>query len=238
MKLTPGALLDAPKYYNDIGNGLYNTELTVVLRDLQLENDNDAMPAVLAKYLPTATHILDFTNNELSAIPDLRTQASISTLLLSRNRIFKVDGYCLPCHLRSLTLANNGIAKLEDLQGLSNSPKTLQNLVLRGNQACYLEDYRLCIISLVPQLQALDFTKISDEERQKARLFRLSDANNKKEPKQHDDHKDTLDKETEIMNIVVNKMDTDVRANLKKQLANATTLDEMERIEKLLSGGV
>ncbi|SCU98939.1 LAFA_0G20978g1_1 [Lachancea sp. 'fantastica'] len=240
MKLTPGALIDAPKYYNNIGNGTHNTEMTVVLRDLQLENDNEAMPAVIRKYLPSATQILDLTNNDLTAIPDLRAKTSITTLLLSRNRIHGIDGSSLPRHLRSLVLANNGISKLGDLQGLRKSPRTLRNLVLRGNQVCYLENYRLYTLSLVPQLQTLDFSKISDDERQKARLFKSADLSKETGVNQQADQraKTPRDKDGEVMSVVLEKMDTDVREKLKEQLANAATLEEMERIEKILTGGL
>ncbi|CEP62469.1 U2 snRNP complex subunit LEA1 LALA0_S05e06348g [Lachancea lanzarotensis] len=240
MKLTPGALIDAPQYYNNIGNGKYDTELTVVLRDLHLENDNEAMPAVFGKYLPSATQILDLTNNDLTFIPDLRGKTSIKTLLLSRNRIHDINGSFLPRHLRSLALANNGISKLEDLKGLRKSPKTLQNLILKGNQVCYLENYRIYTLSLIPQLQTLDFTKISDEERRKASLLKLSASSNENKAEQRIDQaiETPRDKEGEIMGIVLDKMDTDVRENLKQQLANAATLEEMERIEKILTGGI
>ncbi|SCU93399.1 LANO_0E03774g1_1 [Lachancea nothofagi CBS 11611] len=240
MKFTPGAVIEAPKYYHNYFDGVHDTDLCVIMRDLQLENDADAMPAVLAT-LPDATHTLDLTNNELSAIPDLRNQANIETLLLSRNRIFQIDGRFLPYKIRRLTLASNGISNLADLDGLRSSPSYLQNLNLRGNSVCYLENYRLYVISLAPQLKVLDFTKISEEEHREAHSFKLRNAHQAHHEASNNGHPQqsrAKDKEAEVMSIVVNKMDSGVRENLKKQLASATTLEEMERIEKLLSGGV
>lgn len=46
------------------------------------------------------------------------------------------------------------------------------------------------------------------------------------------------DKTMEIMNLVVSKMTVERRNELKKQLAEATSLEEIARLEKLLSGGV
>ncbi|SCU93214.1 LADA_0G01904g1_1 [Lachancea dasiensis] len=237
MKFTPGIVLDAPQYYNNHINGICDSELTVVLRDLQLESDDEAMPGVLAK-LPEAVEILDLTNNELSVMPNLRDRARIHTLLLSRNRILRVEARFLPCHLRRLTLASNGIANLEDLLGLKSSPATLENLNLRGNNVCYMENYRLYVLSMLPQLKVLDFTNVSNEERHQAQKFASQRANVTPKSVAVKPQPRNTDKATEVMSLVVGKMDADVRENLKRQLESAKTLEEMQKIEKLLSGGV
>ncbi|CUS23169.1 LAQU0S08e03642g1_1 [Lachancea quebecensis] len=232
MKITPSVVLDAPTYYVSHFNGTYDTEKCVVVRDLGIECDEEAMPAVLAK-LPKSTHILDLTNNELNEIPDLSAHNEIMTLLLGRNRISKIDGRRLPRRLRRLVLASNAIEQLAALEGLRDAPKTLENLSLRGNGVCHLEDYRVFVVSRAPQLKTLDFTKVGDQERSAGRKFRKSPGKGTA-PLQ----KEFKDKNEELMDVIVGKMSDEVRNRLKDELAAASTLDEIERIEKLLSGGV
>lgn len=232
MKFSPSVIIDAPKYYQNHFDGRHDTNLCVVLRDLGLECDTEAMPAVLAKLIPS-THTLDLTNNELDRIPELRNHGSITTLLLGRNKVASVDGALLPFGLRRLVLANNGIESFQALDGLSKAPKTLENLNLRGNNVCHLEDYRLRVVGQMPQLKILDFTKVSDQERAASKKFKVTSGDDvptlKSKPR---------DKAVEVMELVVGKMSEDVRNQLKAELANATTLAEIERIEKLLSGAV
>lgn len=232
MKITPSVVLDAPTYYVSHFNGVYDTEKCVVIRDLGIECDDEAMPAVLAK-LPKPTHVLDLTNNELNQIPDLSAHDEITTLLLGRNRISKIDGRRLPRRLRRLVLSNNGVEQLAALEGLRHAPKTLENLSLRGNSVCHLEDYRVFALSRAPQLKTLDFTKISDQERNAGCKFRSSPGKDIAPSRQ-----EFKDKNEEIMDVIVGKMSDEVRNRLKDELAAASTLDEIERIESLLSGGV
>lgn len=238
MKFTPSIVIDAPQYYVDHFNGKYNVDKCVILRDLQLETDSESMPSSL-KHLTKPTHILDLTNNDLIMIPDLSSRDDIHTLLLARNNIVDIDGRLLPMNIQNLTLSNNSIRRFEDLQRLRRVPKTLKNLILIGNQVCHLANYREQVLRLVPHLETLDFQNVSTEERKNATTFsRQADGETLAPVSASAKDNKSRDKTMEIMNLVVSKMTVEKRNELKKQLAEATSLEEIARLEKLLSGGV
>ncbi|QHS76528.1 U2 snRNP complex subunit LEA1 [Saccharomyces paradoxus] len=238
MKFTPSIVIDAPQYYVDHYNGKYNVDKCVILRDLQLETDSESMPSSL-KHLTKPTHILDLTNNDLIMIPDLSSRDDIHTLLLARNNIVDIDGRLLPMNIQNLTLSNNSIRRFEDLQRLRSVPKTLKNLILLGNQVCHLANYREQVLRLVPHLETLDFQNVSTEERKNATMFsRQADGEMLGPVSASTKDNKSRDKTMEIMNLVVSKMTVERRNELKKQLAEATSLEEIARLEKLLSGGV
>ncbi|CAI4052840.1 U2 snRNP complex subunit LEA1 SKDI_16G0660 [Saccharomyces kudriavzevii IFO 1802] len=238
MKFTPSLVLDAPQYYVDHFNGKYNVDKCVILRDLQLEIDSESMPSSL-KHLTKPTHILDLTNNDLIMIPDLSSRDDIHTLLLARNNIVDVDGRLLPMNIQNLTLSNNGIRRFEELQSLRRAPKTLKNMTLLGNQVCHLANYREQVLRLVPHLETLDFQNVTADERKNAsRLSGQMNSGISRSVGTTVKDNETRDKTIEIMNLVVSKMTVERRNELKKQLAEATSLEEIARLEKLLSGGV
>ncbi|QLG71061.1 hypothetical protein HG535_0B00990 [Zygotorulaspora mrakii] len=236
MKITPSVVIDAPEYYVDHFNGKYNLDKCTILRNLRLESDSEAMSSSL-KHIAKPTRVLDFTNNELILIPDLQLRTDIHTILLGRNQISHVDGKALPSRLVNLVLASNNIAHFEQLNGLQASPKTLKNVVLRGNQVCHLQGYREYVVRLLPQLEVLDFTRVTPKDREKSKVespigapsMSISSDNFRNEPR---------DKSMEIMNLVVGKMSEEKRKVLNQQLKNATSLAEIAKIEKLLSGRV
>ncbi|CCE65066.1 hypothetical protein TPHA_0J02460 [Tetrapisispora phaffii CBS 4417] len=238
MKFTPGIVDEAPGYYVDHFNGKYDVDKTVILRDMSLETDSEVMEPSL-KQLSKPTHILDLTNNLLTGFPTLRERADIHTMLLSRNHINTINGKLLPRNLVNLVLAHNSIDSFEQLKGFKNSPSTLVNLTLRGNSICHLENYRLHVIKYLPQLQILDFSKVKDAERKESEKLQAYDQTITPLDDNSGSRKRKLeDSALDIMHIVVGKMSEETKKDLKRQLATATSLEEIERIEKLLSGGI
>lgn len=232
MKFTPSVLLDAPTYYVDHFNGKHDVDKCTSLRNLQLETDTESMPPSLRR-LPRPTHILDLTNNELTFLPDLRTRSDIHTMLVSRNQITVIDGRLLPGRIRNLVVANNNVSTLEQLNGLKNAPQSLENLVLRGNQVCHLQGYREHVLRTVPSLTVLDFERVTQRERLRSKEIKESEIAS--EAAVTDVKRD---KTSEIVDLVVSRMSEERKNELKEQLVNATSLAEIARIEKLLSGGV
>lgn len=236
MKFTPSVVFDAPEYYVDHFNGRYSVDKCTILRNLQLETDSEAMTSSF-KHLKKPTNILDLTNNELIAVPDLYLRTDIHTVLCSRNQIAHLDGKVLPRLIRYLVLANNNITSLEQLKGLKTSPTTLKNLVLRGNQVCHLQGYREFVLRLLPHLEVLDFERVTNEERQRVKkIGPINLSGNAKNSTPSNGA--TRDKTLEIMHLVVGKMTEEKKKELNEQLAGATSLAEIARIEKLLSGGI
>lgn len=266
MKFTPGAVEDAPSYYVDHDNGKYNTQKCVILRNLGLEGDDIAMPASL-NHLAKPTHILDLTNNDLVFFPDLHHRDDIETLLLSKNRLMVLDAALLPSKLRSLSLAFNGIENFDALNPLSHCPSTVRDLVLIGNPICHLSEYRQRILALVPSLEVLDFKLVSQAEKAQAVKDHVAVMKKIKEDNRqiHQRKKKALaagvdgkntfgrntkslteaakvtkprDKTIEVMNTVVGKLTEEKKKKIREQLANASSMEELERLERLLTGGV
>ena len=101
---------------------------------------------------------IDLTDNELSTLENLPQLLRLSTLLLSNNRISKVENnFAEMCPaLENLVLSNNRIAKFEDLNRLSTCT-TLIRLSLVGNVVTQLPNYRLYTIFKLPSLRQLDY---------------------------------------------------------------------------------
>lgn len=238
MKFTPSVVIDAPGYYVDHCSGGKNTDKCIILRDKQLESDSESMPVSL-KHLSKPTNILDLTNNELKELPNLRNRTDIHTLLLGRNDIKYVNGKGLPRHLRNLVLANNNISSISQLKGLHYAPKTLTNLSLRGNPICHLQDFRIHVIRYIPKLQVLDFQNVTKEERRLANSKIENRGDMVKDQLQKvsvSKNRERKDKNIELMNFVIGKMSEERKKELKQQLSNAKSLDEIMKLEKLLSG--
>lgn len=242
MKFLPSTVIDAPSYYVEFFDGKHETDKVVVLRDLKLESDLITMNTSLQN-LSKPTHILDLTDNNLTSLPDLRSRKDIHSLLLAKNRICYTDGKLLPAKLKNLILSNNGITTLSQLNGLKYAPKSLENLALRDNQIVHLEGYRNYILTLLPNLLILDFKKVTKEERKLVaespsiieEAQGTADANSTITLSVNEIEQN---KTLELMQNVVKTMTSERKNELKQKLANATSLDEIERLESLLSGGI
>jgi U2 small nuclear ribonucleoprotein A' len=114
---------------------------------------------------------IDLCDNAVARLDGLPRLLRLRQLLLANNRIAKVApglGELLP-GLHTLVLTNNRLAELRDLAPLAAFKKTLTLLSLRGNPCAARPGYRLYVISLLPALKVLDFTKVKAQEREAAR---------------------------------------------------------------------
>jgi hypothetical protein len=106
---------------------------------------------------------LDLTDNDIRALSNFPVLYRLKTLLLSNNRISKIDPELLTNYLPNLTtlvLTNNAIAELSDLQGLAGA-RFLEHLVLLDNPLTKKKYYRLYVIWRLPTVRVLDFTKVA-----------------------------------------------------------------------------
>lgn len=238
MRFTPSIVIDAPGYYVDHFHNKKNVDKCLILRDKQLESDSDSMPASF-RHLPRPINILDLSGNELQLLPNLRDRRDIHTLLVSGNNIKYINGKQLPCHLQNLIISNNDISSFSQLKKLHHAPKSLKTLSLRGNPVCHLQDYRLHVLRYVPHLKVLDFQNVTKEELKNANkpLENKSAVSNDEPTTSIDTPAEKKDKNVELMNIVVGSMSEEQRNEIKQKLANATSLNEIMELERLLSGG-
>ncbi|KAF9924667.1 U2 small nuclear ribonucleoprotein A' [Linnemannia zychae] len=235
MKLTPDLISRAPCYLN-------------ALQDRELDLRSHKIPAIenlgVTKDLNDS---LDLTDNDIRSLSNFPVLYRLKTLLLSNNRISKIDPDLLSTYLPNLTtlvLTNNALAELSDLQGLSGG-KFLEYLVLLDNPLTKKKYYRLYVIWKLPTVRVLDFTKVTLKERQEAKkLFdgksgpsalAESIAATKSAASTFEPGEGVpLPLKSNVPTLNMSKEDQD---KIKAALAKATTLDEISRLERALKEG-
>ena len=113
---------------------------------------------------------IDFTDNDITSLTNFPLSPRLNTLLCARNRIQSVDkrlGEMVP-NLTTLVLTSNLVKEMGDLEGLSGCGK-LTHLSLIENPVAKKEHYRSYVIWLCPSVRFLDFRKVKDVERERAK---------------------------------------------------------------------
>jgi hypothetical protein len=113
---------------------------------------------------------IDLTDNDISALANFPLQPRLRTLFLAQNRIATIAptlSSSIP-NLTTLVLAKNRIAELADLDPLTGFKK-LTHVSLLGNPVANKEHYRAWLVWRVPSVRFLDFIKVTERERQRAR---------------------------------------------------------------------
>ncbi|KAJ3952887.1 Serine/threonine-protein kinase, partial [Colletotrichum tropicale] len=113
---------------------------------------------------------IDFTDNDIQVLGNFPLSPRISTLLLARNRVSSIQPTlpnAIP-NLQQLVLAANNLAELADLDTLAGF-KRLTHLVLADNPVTKRENYRYWVVWRCPTVRFLDYSKVKEAEREKAR---------------------------------------------------------------------
>ncbi|ORY96786.1 leucine-rich repeat-domain-containing protein [Syncephalastrum racemosum] len=229
MKLTTDLINDSVSRINPL------KDRELVLRDLKipvLENLG------ITKDL---NDTIDFTNNDLRVLGNFPRMPRLQNLLLTNNRINRIEPLdeFIP-NLKSLILTNNAIQELGDLEPLVKC-KRLHYLSLVDNPVTKKEYYRLYLIHKMPQLRVLDFSKVRDKERQEAaKLFETDGAENALSKSLGDTKTKTFevgDGLEQAKNGNTPKLSAEEQAKIREALKNATSLDEISRLERLLKAG-
>jgi len=156
---------------------------------------------------------IDFSENEITKLVRFSTLKRLKTLILNNNKIAKIQniGESAP-NLENLMLMNNQIRELKEIDQLSGCKKLLR-LSLLNNVVTQEKDYRLYVIAKIPTLKVLDFQKVKQQEREKAvELFgQVAET--------------------------VELTEADRKEKLRMAIENATSLEEINRIEALLKTG-
>eukprot|EP00347_Sterkiella_histriomuscorum_P020586 403337242 len=185
---------------------------------------------------------IDLTDNEISRLENLPQLLRLSTLLLSNNRIAKVDPiFAEMCpKLESLILTNNKISNLQEIDNIAQGCKncTLLRLSLVGNIVTNLPNYRAYVIHKIPSLRILDFQKVTQNERKEAKklfegqqamkemLVRQQeiDENLRRDTKQGTLGKRIISEEQLAINLKIQE--------LEHQIDQAHSLDEIQNLER------
>ncbi|KAM3424441.1 hypothetical protein BST61_g6445 [Cercospora zeina] len=113
---------------------------------------------------------IDFTDNAITSLAGFPLSPRLQTLLCARNRISSIaesTSKSVP-NLHTLVLAQNNLNELGDLDSLEGFKK-LTYLSLVGNPVASKENYRYWVLWRCPQVRFLDFEKVKDAERAKAK---------------------------------------------------------------------
>ncbi|KAH0569236.1 U2 snRNP complex subunit [Trichoglossum hirsutum] len=112
---------------------------------------------------------IDFTDNDIQHLGNFPLSPRLRTLLLARNRISSIQptlANSIP-HLTTLVLTANNLVELADLDALAGL-RNLTHLVLMENPVVRREHYRYWVIWRCPSVRFFDFQKVKDSERKKA----------------------------------------------------------------------
>ena len=128
----------------------------------------------------TNLEVLWLNDNALEEVTGLDQNFRIKELALQNNRILTLKGSLK--HFKFLTLLdleNNNLRDLHEVLAHLEHFQSLKTLTLRGNPCCHdTKDYRLHVVHRVPWLHLLDYTAVTERERQEARrLFRVTGSN-------------------------------------------------------------
>ncbi|KAH3666026.1 hypothetical protein OGAPHI_004215 [Ogataea philodendri] len=228
MRLTPLLIEDAPCYLSAAD------ERTLVLRGLQISFVESFAQS------DDVNEALDLTDNDIRVLTVNTPMKRLQTLLLARNQISSIDaniGALLP-NLKSLSLLHNNLSGLPDLVPLRHCTK-LDSLYLAHNKVTALPYYKEFVIWLLPSVTILDFDAIKPKHRQTSKELLGTFAeptplatqllnNVKLEPLQQPVVVESAQQ--------VRLTDAEKEA-LKKDLLNASSLEEIERIELALQRG-
>ncbi|KAK6220356.1 U2 small nuclear ribonucleoprotein A [Colletotrichum tabaci] len=113
---------------------------------------------------------IDFTDNDIQVLGNFPLSPRVQTLLLAHNRVSSIQP-ALPNAIPNLTqlvLASNQMAELADLDVLAGF-KRLTHLVLAENPVTKKENYRYWVVWRCPSVRFLDYQKVKEAEREKAR---------------------------------------------------------------------
>lgn len=204
---------------------------------------------------------IDFTNNDLRVLGNFPRLNRLQHLLLNNNRISKIDtglNSYVP-NLNTIILTNNALSELGDLEALAECQK-LTHLSLLDNPVAKKEYYRLYLIYKLPQLRVLDFNKVKLSEKKEAKaLFQKADGTDNDLIKSLVDNKTktfevgeglnssssgavglTPDEQLKIKVTwasCLTYLPTNPQLSLQEALKQATSLDEISRLERLLKAG-
>lgn len=231
MKLTAATLKDAVLVVNP------DHKLVLQLRSLQLvyienlELTNDVF------------QVMDFTNNdlvELSGIP--ASFKNLEVILLANNNIVTVKEPLTNESVKTISLINNNITQLKEVVNLRHLH--LEVLFLMGNPIAKHHFYRLFIIWLIPSLRVLDGEKVSAKERAQGQEQFGPDFDGASpsavallEGQQNVSEKEGVTKEERLVKNAVERLSEEEKTQLLKELEEAETEEEVERISEILRRG-
>jgi len=177
---------------------------------------------------------LNLCDNEIGKLDNFPKLLRLKTLLCCNNRIARIDASIVESlvHLRSLVLTNNHLKHLADIDVLAEC-KELHSIVLVDNDITKKRHYKHYVIFKLPQVKFLDFQKIKTADRDAAKRVFAGKAGER------------LHAEIQAARTFMpgegmpgeNRLTEDQINEIKAAINKATTIDEVNRLEKALKAG-
>ncbi|KAG9394371.1 Leucine-rich repeat [Carpediemonas membranifera] len=160
-KLTPELLLNAPQCLNPIGHRmLYLRELQVTI----IEN-----LAVIESMFDG----IDLSFNLITHLGEFPLIPSLRVLLVADNSVETISSFLSASNLpllESINLYHNNISSLAELGKLASLPK-LKELYVGRNPVCNIENFRVKLLTLLPQLTVINGSMVTAKEREQASIL-------------------------------------------------------------------
>jgi len=121
---------------------------------------------------------INFWGNDIEEVSILRQMQNLEVISLSVNKIKSLRDFGYLKNLRELYLRKNLISDINEIKFLANC-SNLRVLWINENPIALNKNYRLFVISCLPQLTKLDDNVITQEEKMQANNFNLQSNNNK-----------------------------------------------------------
>jgi len=199
---------------------------------------------------------IDFSDNDIRKLDNFPLLPRLKGIMMSNNRVVRIGDSLhetIPS-LETLVLTNNMIQDLAEIDNLAQL-KELKYLSLLFNPISTKENYRTYMIFRLPQLKVLDFRKIKLKERKDAKTFFKTDKGReiRKEIASNrsnlEDDLDDLEEQT-LTNgkggqatpaarraPIAGERSAEVNNAIKEAIRNATSLEEVERLQQMLRVG-
>ncbi|BFY99365.1 hypothetical protein BsWGS_02405 [Bradybaena similaris] len=188
---------------------------------------------------------IDFTDNDIRKLDKFPLLKRLKHVLLSNNRIVRISDNLqenLPS-LESLILTNNSLKELSDIDPLSTIT-TLKYLSLLGNPVAAKKNYRYYVIHKIPSLRVLDFSRVKQKDKEAASKMFKKKKSQPQLPTASGDKAKTKtftpgEKLTPAKPVPPPPPGTPKQdlAAIRKAIANAKTLEEIDRLNQLLKSG-
>ncbi|KAJ5091911.1 hypothetical protein NUU61_006781 [Penicillium alfredii] len=216
------------------------------LKDRELDLRGHKIPAIENLGIAKDQDAIDFTDNDLSSLGNFPFFPRLHTLLLARNRINHIQpslATSVP-NLSTLVLTSNNVSELADLDPLRNLAR-LTHVVLLGNPVARKENYRYWVIWRLPTVRFLDYQKVKDAERAKAKeLFGTAEEPSALASKIMGVKSRTFDVPSAVSadrapadRAIRVKLTNQERKRVEKMIREAKSLQEITRLEKELNEG-
>ncbi|KAF8822949.1 putative small nuclear ribonucleoprotein polypeptide A' [Cardiosporidium cionae] len=185
---------------------------------------------------------IDLSDNDIIKLANFPPLRRLKTLILCNNRISRITpdlAENLP-HLNSLVLTNNKLERLIDLDPLLKC-KSLTRLSLPDNPVTSISHYRAYLIYHLPNLRILDFKRICDAERAQCKATFSGNKMAEFKAQMTPSYPPTAltedisaPEESKKTSQSYTETSEDIE-KIKVAIAQATTIEEVNRLEKLLN---